>query len=454
MHRLLSIALVLAGCTSAASGTFDAGSCAAPDCAALNAPVLIEAHAGDRFLLARWTQSPPNVTGYTVVATPASGTPQAFHTAETSLLAAGLSNGVTYSVTVAAVVAGGTGPFSNPITVTPSSSCARSFALHQTRGTLASPSMVAMGDFDQDGFLDVAVTETNGVGLFFNDHAGGLGTRIDRALFATPTSLVAADFDFDGRADLAVGGNITAVLYSDGGVVGLGATSSMLAVTDVNLDGIPDLVLGGPSPQVAVARGDGGFDPVRSIAAPPGAFFVAAADFDTSGIQSLAVANPAPATFEILANPGDGGAYVPSVSYPLGATPVWIAAGDFDGDGLVDLAFPTTDGQILIHQQQAVDGGCGVETQVASGTLPAFLAAADVDADNLADLVYTAPSQNRLGVLLHGTDGGFAAPLLFPTGKGPASVAVGDLNGDGLPDLVVANTGDNTISVYINVCAQ
>lgn len=455
MLRRAFIALLLAGCTSAAQATFDAGSCAAADCAALAAPTLIEAHAGDRFLLARWTQGPANVTGYTVVAAPASGAPQVFHAAGTSLLATGLTNGVTYSVTVAAVVAGGTGPFSAAITVTPSTACARSFALHQTYPTLASPSMVAMGDFDLDGFLDVAVTEASGVGVFINDRTGTLRPRTDRALGATPTSLVSADFNFDGFADLAAGGATTSVLYGDGGVVSLGAASSMLAVADVNADGVPDLVLAGATPEIAVARGDGGFEPVQPVAAAgSGPIFVAAGEFNTGGLSSLAVANPSSASFQILGNPGDGGSFTTPVPYALSAAPLWIAAGDFDGDGLVDLAFPAANGQILIHQQLPVDGGFGGETQVFSGTVPAFLAAADVDLDNLADLVYTAPSQNRLGVLLHGRDGGFAAPLLFPTGSAPASAAVGDLNGDGLPDLVVANTGDNTISVFINVCAQ
>ncbi|HEY2031461.1 MAG TPA: FG-GAP-like repeat-containing protein [Myxococcales bacterium] len=454
MLRRLSIALLLAGCTSAASGTFDGGSCAAADCAALPAPTLIEAHAGNGFLLARWTQGAANVTGYTVVAAPASGTPQVFHTAETSLLATGLENGTAYSVTVAAVVAGGTGPSSAAISVTPAATCARSFALHRTYATLASPGMVAMGDFDQDGFLDVAVTQAGGVGVFMNDRTGTLLPRTDRALSATPTSLVSADFNFDGLFDLAAGGAATSVLYSDGGVVDIGGSSSMLAAADVNLDGVPDLVLGGTTPQVALDDGDGGFGPAQLIPGAAAATLIAAGNFDTDGLASLAVASPGAASFQVLGNPGDGGVFVTPVSYPLSAAPLWIAAGDFDGDGLVDLAFPAANGQILIHPQQAVDGGFGVETQVASGTLPAFLAAVDVDLDNLDDLVYTAPSQNRLGVLLHGADGGFAAPLLFPTGGAPASVAAGDLNGDGLPDLVVANSADNTVSVFINVCAQ
>jgi hypothetical protein len=454
MLRAVCIGLALAGCTSAASGTFDAGSCASADCAALTAPTLIEAHAGDGFVLARWSPGPANVTGYTVVAAPRSGTPLVFHSADTSLLATGFTNGVAYSLRVASAVADGTGPASNAITVTPATTCARTFALHRTYPTLAAPSMVAMGDFDQDGFLDVAVTETGGVGVFFNDRKGNLLPRIDRALPSTPTSLVSADFNFDGLADLAAGGPTTSVLYSDGGVLDLGAASSMLAVTDVNVDSFPDLALASSGVRVALNGADGGFNAPVAIAGGGAATFVAAGEFDAIGVSSLAVASQGVASFSILGNPADGGPFSAPVTYPLGAAPVWIAAGDFNGDGLVDLAFPTANGQILVHEQQATDGGYGVETSVASGSVPTFLAAADVDFDSLADLLFTASSQNRLGVVLHEADGGFAAPLLFTTGAAPASVASGDLNGDGVPDLVVANAGDNTLSVYLNVCAQ
>jgi hypothetical protein len=448
----------LGGCSQSSQTPFDAGTCQSADCAALSPPANVIASAGHQFAVVRWTAPAGNLTGFTVVLASAGGSPLVLQTAQPSLLVAQLADDTAYAVTVAAVVAGGTGPFSQPVTVTPRGSCTRSFALHRSYPTAGAPTQVVLADFDNDGFLDLAVAQSGGVGVMLNDRTGNLLARLDIPLGATPSALVAADLNGDGLPDLAAGGPATSVLIAqrDAGFatpVGFPGGAGMLAALDVDSDSVADLASGGAQLQLFSDFVDGGFRQQTIPTTVPPAL-LAAGDFAGTGLPGLAVASPQAQTFEVLANI-DGGTLGAPVPYPLSASPSWIATADFNGDGLADLAF-AAQSQVLIHLRQPLaDAGVFAgETAVPAGAAPTFLAAADLDLDGFADLVFTSASQNLVGALLNQRDGGFGAPLLFPTGGGPASVATGDLNGDGFPDLAVANQADGTVSVYLNVCGN
>ena len=74
------------------------------------------------------------------------------------------------------------------------------------------------------------------------------------------------------------------------------------------------------------------------------------------------------------------------------------------------------------------------------------LALADLDSDGLQDLIF-AQSDGQLGYVPQLPDGSFAASptLLGATVPGAISISVGDLNGDKLPDLAVATEDKGTV---------
>ncbi len=83
-----------------------------------------------------------------------------------------------------------------------------------------------------------------------------------------------------------------------------------------------------------------------------------------------------------------------------------------------------------------------------AGTQPAAVAVGDFNGDGVPDLA-VANSANSVSVLLGNGDGNFQAPLIFPVGIGPQSVVVGDFNGDGFQDLAVANEVSNNVLVLL-----
>lgn len=90
----------------------------------------------------------------------------------------------------------------------------------------------------------------------------------------------------------------------------------------------------------------------------------------------------------------------------------------------------------------------------ATGNYPVFVAAGDLDGDGKTDLVVANNYAATISVLRNtssGTTVSFATKIDYTSGNYPEGIAIGDLNGDGKPDLIVANNSSSTISVYRNL---
>jgi hypothetical protein len=128
----------------------------------------------------------------------------------------------------------------------------------------------------------------------------------------------------------------------------------------------------------------------------------------------------------------------------------WEASGDFNGDGIPDLAVVSSDSQSHVYVLLGIgDGTFHAAAAYAIGEYTGFVTVADVNNDGHPDIIVANTFSGNVGVLLGNANGTFSAETTFPVGSGPSFVAVGDVNGDGIPDFIVANTADNTISVLL-----
>src|SRR6266568_6100175 len=84
-----------------------------------------------------------------------------------------------------------------------------------------------------------------------------------------------------------------------------------------------------------------------------------------------------------------------------------------------------------------------------SGSTPVSVAVGDFNGDGVQDLTLANYHDNTVSVLLGSGNGTFQAARTFSVGTNPSSVVVGDFNGDRKVDLAVANAGSNTISVLL-----
>src|SRR5262249_1848039 len=121
-----------------------------------------------------------------------------------------------------------------------------------------------------------------------------------------------------------------------------------------------------------------------------------------------------------------------------------LAAGDFNGDGMVDLAVGLTDAPAVAVYSGNGHGGFGTPVIYSVDRVPIELKVLDANGDGKSDIAIRGSGPGYC-VLLNTGNGTFAAPMSSSVGPGPGFV-VGDFNGDGSPDL--AALAPNGINVW------
>jgi hypothetical protein len=299
-------------------------------------------------------------------------------------------------------------------------------AVNYPAGT--NPVSVAVGDFNGDGKLDLAVANnsTNSVSILLGKGDGTFQAPVTYAAGSAPRSVAVADFNGDGKLDLAVAntgsGNVSILLGNGDGTFqtavdyAVGSNPTSVAVGDFNRDGKLDLAVANAdniaigNVSILLGNGDGTFQAAVNYPTDPNSASVAVGDFNGDGKLDLAVANGGAGNFSvgnvsILLGNGDG-TFQAAVNYPTKWKSSFVALGDFNGDGKLDLAVSSISSDPSI-------------------------------------------SPSAVSVLIGNGDGTFQPAMHHAAGTSPSSIAVGDFNNDGRLDLAVTDAVGSVVSVLL-----
>jgi hypothetical protein len=319
---------------------------------------------------------------------------------------------------------------------------------------------IAAGDFNGDGTADLAVT-LNGSGSTqiaasrLGDGVGGYGPIQTLNRPSPGAGLLAADVNGDGKDDLLVisgfcCGTSVHLGTPDGltanATYGVPSAAADYGTADFNGDGRLDVVAAaGPQLLVSAGNGDGSFRfPSTGVAIPAAPISDAlATDLNGDGRSDLVVVLPR-LLASFLGN-GDG-TFLAGPTIGVAPDTVNAVLGDFNADGLPDVATHASSGKGILVRLGDGNGGFTVGPDLASDLSPSTLAAADFNGDGVDDLVTAEFGGTDLTVFLSDHEGGFGPALRFGVGGTQIRHLIAhDLNGDGRPDLAIVRGGTVTV---------
>ena len=328
-------------------------------------------------------------------------------------------------------------------------------------GVLAVPSSnltsLISADFNGDGKLDLAFgLYSNGFAVAFGNGNGTFQTPVMYSTSGSPHWLAADDLTGNGSVDLVVGNEV--YLNNGNGTfapVSANPVGPQFAIGDVNGDHIPDLV--GSLGQVALGLGNGQFAPpktypVESAGVPHS---VVVADLRKNG--RLDIVTGGAFALSVLLNEGKG-KFEDGITTPVPNSGNCAASADFNGDGIPDLAVPTTTGTVIL-----LGTGKANPPYTTGATIPLSSPGCpitgDLNNDGIVDLLQPAGSLGGVGVYLGKGDGTFTLASVIPVGVAN-NIVLGDFNHDGIPDVATSSNqfalgnGDGTFQTPIPIIAD
>ncbi|MEM7198902.1 MAG: VCBS repeat-containing protein [Planctomycetota bacterium] len=289
---------------------------------------------------------------------------------------------------------------------------------------------------------------------------------------ATPRgviNVVAGDVDADGHIDLLVSSrqgypSTQPVLFFRGrgdlsfhsAVAATGAGVDALSLTDVDGDGLLDVIAMaavGPDPLVVrLGQGDGTFSGGASLVAGLQPTRAAPGDFDGDGIVDMAILSTPgtslPGGLHVAMGTGGGG-FGPASRALFAINDGWVETADLDGDGLRDIVLIKLDPFANTSQAFALlsEGGGTFRQGATCCPLPGFaksVMVGDVDSDGDPDVVMgffgSLAGGQTVFTLLNDGEGALAAPIGSVDDSGGVRHALLDLDGDGILDVLSAST--------------
>ncbi|MFY8127671.1 MAG: FG-GAP-like repeat-containing protein, partial [Chitinophagaceae bacterium] len=373
------------------------------------------------------------------------------------------------------------------------------FQAKQDFSTSANNMAIALADVDGDGKIEVSASKQteNNVGLYRNTanvgsiSSGSLAATVNFSSSSTPVIIAYGDLDNDGKLDMvtvcenanrlnifkntSTTGAISSSSFGTPTIILIDYIPKSVAIGDVDNDGKLDLAItNSMNSSISVLR-NGSFGGTINFGnqytyinfSVPNPRHVALADLDGDGKLEIVATSYNNNSISVLRNTAtigtiNSGSFATRVDFTTGTNPNGLCVADFDGDSKPDIAVANySSNTISIFRNTATSGtinsgSFASKVDFATATNPQSIAAADISGDEKVDIVVTNYNSNSVSVFQNTatsgsiTTGSFNAKVDFTTGTNPSSIAIGDIDGDGKQDLAISNAGSSNFSVLRN----
>jgi hypothetical protein len=350
------------------------------------------------------------------------------------------------------------------------------------------PTAIVEGDFNEDGHMDVAISNGGDNTVYVLLGKGDGTFQVPEILYTqgqAPNWITASSLRHNGHLDLVVSDGDSQSIevflgkgdgtFQAGVQVALPQIPTFVLASDYNKDGNQDIVVGfvvepGPGPgqpqfQVLLGDGAGGFlggiiPPPLLVMDPTPTAWIASGDLNKDGYPDLVTTYTGGAAITYL-NQG-GKAFAQGAPFGPNDGPMVVGLGDMDEDGCLDAVELGTFGYLTIAKGTCdgnfVQGSYAAEL----GDLEPAVRVVDVNGDGHLDVVASAAFYQVSGpgfgaeagylvsVLKGDGKGGFSPAQIYRGGWDAFSLVVADFSGDNKPEIITADSFENQASFFLN----